>query len=140
MNCSWHGEDRGDLRGRAALRGEGPPKDRHMRERARLVEAYLWGRPLIVDVGDACCCLGYHFAFRRVDARMYLLWGTICRRFWPWRVAELVTVHYLLLALSERQLMYGHPGRFMNSRKQKQKSNRVMPCSKCHVILQRCIK
>ena len=79
--------NRVDLRGFASLRASGPPKDCYLRERGRLVETHPGESPQIVNVGEAFKRLGYHFAYRHVDARRYLL-PHRRTRVWMWAVRE----------------------------------------------------
>ena len=44
-------------------------------------------RPQIVDVGEAFQCLGYNFAYRHVDAKMYLL-PQRRNRVWMWAIRK----------------------------------------------------
>ena len=52
-----------------------------------LVKRTRGGHPQIVGVGEACERLGYHFAYRHVDARRYLL-PHRRTRVWMWAVRE----------------------------------------------------
>ena len=52
-----------------------------------LMKRICGGRPQIVDVGEAFQCLGYNFAYRLVDARMYLL-PQRRHRVWIWAIRK----------------------------------------------------
>ena len=52
-----------------------------------LLKRTCGGRPQIVDVGEAFQCLGYNFAYRHVDAKMYLL-PQRRTRVWMWAIRK----------------------------------------------------